>query len=362
MPIGLVAGALASRHPPVQRDGAPTQANLGITPVGLIARRSGGSELYGAVRVACEGLGLGSIFHDLGTTVDVKVLIDANAAKRIIERRGLCKVRHLDTEHLWLQQQPARRLLPLGKIAETLNPADLLTHNLPEKDVAKYMKLLDLAWFDGLSKAAAQLHNTNNKGHLSGGSWSHSSKTAAWKRLHSTWRWLFTPMRARGVPANGKHLSGRRVAQGVRRDGSSFKIEDTWKNNGSAHRMLPFDWRGSTTLFHEFRCDGDIQWVNGTGADGDSVREDLPPQNRPTPTDDVGSKVEAGCVGRELSKTTTAAANLGQCNAEKQIGVVGCMSQPPGLDVDAANGGLSEGDMAKKNCAKSEGEFKDSII
>ena len=64
---------------------------------GLIARSSGESELYGAVRGACEGLGLQSLMKDFGTTVDVKMLIDANAAKGIIERRGLCKVRHLDT-------------------------------------------------------------------------------------------------------------------------------------------------------------------------------------------------------------------------------------------------------------------------
>ena len=110
----------------------------------LVAKSSGEAELYGIVRGACEGLGLSTLFKDLGCDVKVRVHIDASAAKGMVERRELSKVRHLDVDVLWLQEQQARRLLPLEKIPGTANPADLMTKHLSGKDVEKYMKTLNI--------------------------------------------------------------------------------------------------------------------------------------------------------------------------------------------------------------------------
>ena len=63
------------------------------------------------------------------------VLFDANAARGSIARRGLCKVRHLDVDHLWLQQQQARRLLPLRKVDGTSNIADLLAKHVNDAGI-----------------------------------------------------------------------------------------------------------------------------------------------------------------------------------------------------------------------------------
>ena len=80
----------------------------------LIARESGGSKLYGVIRGACESLVMQSLLNDLGVEVDVNMYVDASAAKGIVERRGLSKVKHSDLDHLRIQQEHARRLLPLG--------------------------------------------------------------------------------------------------------------------------------------------------------------------------------------------------------------------------------------------------------
>ena len=61
-------------------------------------------------------MGFQTLVKDLGGAVDRQVMMDASAAKAIIERRGIHKVRHLDVDILWLQQEEARRLMPLQKI------------------------------------------------------------------------------------------------------------------------------------------------------------------------------------------------------------------------------------------------------
>ena len=66
-----------------------------------------------------------TLLEDLGFAALVKVHLDANAAEGQVERRGLPKVRHIEVDHLWLQEQQARRMLPLEKVDGAENSADL---------------------------------------------------------------------------------------------------------------------------------------------------------------------------------------------------------------------------------------------
>ena len=54
----------------------------------------------------------------------MRMHLDASAAIGIIQRKGLNRVRHIDVDVLWLQQQYARRILPIMEILGTKNPAD----------------------------------------------------------------------------------------------------------------------------------------------------------------------------------------------------------------------------------------------
>ena len=69
----------------------------------VIAKSSAESELYGVVQGACEGLGVRTLSAAMGSNVDVKLELDATAAKGILDRWGLAKVRHLDVNCLWFQ-------------------------------------------------------------------------------------------------------------------------------------------------------------------------------------------------------------------------------------------------------------------
>ena len=51
------------------------------------------------------------LLKDLGIDgVKVRMHVDATAAKGVIERRGMGKVRHIELDVLWLQEQEARQL------------------------------------------------------------------------------------------------------------------------------------------------------------------------------------------------------------------------------------------------------------
>ena len=60
-----------------------------------------------------------TLMDNLGVTIDINLLLDATAAKGILERSGLSKVRHIDVNHLWLQEQCARKIVPLTKVDGT---------------------------------------------------------------------------------------------------------------------------------------------------------------------------------------------------------------------------------------------------
>ena len=67
--------------------------------------------------------------------------VDAAAAPGVIEHKDLSKVRHIDTDVLWLQEQQVRPVLPLKKVFRTDNIADLMTKIQTTKNLAQSMNL-----------------------------------------------------------------------------------------------------------------------------------------------------------------------------------------------------------------------------
>ena len=98
----------------------------------LIALSSAEAELYGLVKASSEALGCQSLCKDFGRSVQIRVYADASAALGIVHRKGLGKVRHIDTSTLWVQQAAYSKRIAYLKVAGTVNPADLLTKHLAE--------------------------------------------------------------------------------------------------------------------------------------------------------------------------------------------------------------------------------------
>ena len=104
----------------------------------IIAKSSAEAESYSVVRGWCEGLGINTLLRDLGEDqVKLKMHIDATAARGIIERKGLGRVRHVRTDILWLQEQEARKVLPLHKVLGTEDMSDLTTKHLSANTIVE---------------------------------------------------------------------------------------------------------------------------------------------------------------------------------------------------------------------------------
>ena len=73
-----------------------TQANIALS--------SAEAEYYGMVKAASEGLGLKAMTEDFESKTDPWMFVDATAAMGVSQRIGLGKLRHLDTQSLWLQE------------------------------------------------------------------------------------------------------------------------------------------------------------------------------------------------------------------------------------------------------------------
>ena len=125
----------------------------------VIAKSSAESELYGVVRGACEGLGTMTLCKDLGETVSMILELDATAAKGILDRTGLAKVRHIDVNFLWIQEQCAKKLVPLVKIPGEHNTADLMTNRLTVLMIKRHVEKLCRSFRDGRAEKAAKLHS-----------------------------------------------------------------------------------------------------------------------------------------------------------------------------------------------------------
>ncbi len=63
-----------------------------------ISLSSAEAELYAAVHGTAEGLGMQSLLKDLNISATVSIGMDASAALGLINRQGLGKARHIETQ------------------------------------------------------------------------------------------------------------------------------------------------------------------------------------------------------------------------------------------------------------------------
>ena len=80
-----------------------------------IALSSGEAELSGIAKAMTYALGFQHMAKDLGFTFSIDVYSDAVAAIGIARRRGVGKIRHLDTTDLWVQAKIRSGALNLHK-------------------------------------------------------------------------------------------------------------------------------------------------------------------------------------------------------------------------------------------------------
>ena len=88
----------------------------------------------------------------------MRVWTDSTATIGICGRQGLGKLRHVDTQCLWIQQRVRDDTLTLLKVRGEDNPADLFTKHLVGADrIDKLLELFSCSFRDGRAKSAPTL-------------------------------------------------------------------------------------------------------------------------------------------------------------------------------------------------------------
>ena len=97
----------------------------------LIALSSAEAELYAASSTICDGLFIRSIMQfAFGEVGPLRHHLDATAAKGVLLRSGVGKIRHLSCRVLWTQDHVRAGVISLQKVKSSDNPADLGTKGL----------------------------------------------------------------------------------------------------------------------------------------------------------------------------------------------------------------------------------------
>ena len=129
----------------------------------VVAMSSGEAEYYGAVKGACEGIGIAGLIWDLtGKHVKLEVNTDSSAARGIAMRRGVGKVRHLEVRTLWLQDQVDRGIVMINKVCGQNNPADVCTKYLDGRRLQEFLEQLPLQVATGRHEIAPELQGTQS--------------------------------------------------------------------------------------------------------------------------------------------------------------------------------------------------------
>ena len=123
----------------------------------VVALSSGEAEHYATLKGTSAALGFQSMLKDLEICATVTLFTDSSAARGIIHRAGLGKLRHLEVGYLWLQAAVANKRLQLRKVLGTENPAELLTKHLATADMWKYIEWMQMYPEAGRSSAVPQV-------------------------------------------------------------------------------------------------------------------------------------------------------------------------------------------------------------
>lgn len=124
----------------------------------VVAMSSGEAEYYGAVKGACEGIGVVSLIQDLTShRIQIQINTDSSAARGIAMRRGVGKVRHLEVRTLWLQDQVEHGGTRIMKIPGDTNTADVCTKYLEGQRLQQLLDHLPLSFVTGRHVLAPQL-------------------------------------------------------------------------------------------------------------------------------------------------------------------------------------------------------------
>ena len=114
------------------------------------ALSSGEAEFVAQVKSGSIALGVQSLCRDFGEEVSIELGSDSSAAKGVLGRLGLGKIRHLETGLLWMQHFVDKQVFKLKKLCgKTQNPVDVGTKDLSEADMRRCLAMAGVVELPG---------------------------------------------------------------------------------------------------------------------------------------------------------------------------------------------------------------------
>ena len=111
----------------------------------IISLSSAEAEVVAAVSTVCDGMLLQlCLIFCLGYHVRLKLSLDNTAARHILQRSGVGRVRHLSCRLLWIQQHAKDKRLETASIPTKKNTADLATKKLSRDRMEYLMRMVGI--------------------------------------------------------------------------------------------------------------------------------------------------------------------------------------------------------------------------
>ena len=89
--------------------------------------------------------------------------VDATAAIEVAQRVGLGKLRHLETQSLWLQEAVRDKRVGLSKVHGSVNPADLMTKHVDHATQIRLPSLMGVEARMGRAESAPETGDVDEK-------------------------------------------------------------------------------------------------------------------------------------------------------------------------------------------------------
>ena len=93
------------------------------------------AELNASLKGAIEGLNAQRLANDFGDNPSLELKTDASAARGVIMRQGVGKIRHLHVKQVWLQETVVAGELVITKIPRSDHWTNSLTHPWTSADL-----------------------------------------------------------------------------------------------------------------------------------------------------------------------------------------------------------------------------------
>ena len=101
------------------------------------------AEFYGLVKAGSRAIGIFNLAKDFGFDklgiLDLELLCDSSSAIGVAVRRGVGKIRHLETGSLWLQQAVSQKRFRVTKVDGKKNIADILTKPIDRVTLQRHL-------------------------------------------------------------------------------------------------------------------------------------------------------------------------------------------------------------------------------